>query len=216
MHVEPLNPMKKELIQSLNGLLKKVNLQVVAADGKVSLEEEKPVEMIAKGKLEGDIEISSPSDTFEVGSEVFITTPEGELVPAPDGEHVIDGTLKITVSGGKIEETEQVETEAPELSSEVQAVVSALADRIADIESKLSTSSAELSAVTGKLKEAEEKLSKAEARVKTLEKTPGAASVKKETLAAAKAESATPAKSWYAMSKAERILNPELNPKLTK
>ena len=204
--------MKKELQEKINALLKKVNLKAVSADGKVTLSEEKPVEMIAKGSIAEGIEIMSPSDTFDVGSEVFVMDADGNPTPAPDGEHIIDGTLKITVSGGKITETETVEMKQ-ELSAEVEAVITALTDRIADLESKVNASATELSAVKTNLSAAEAKATEAEKRVKELEKAPGATSVKEKLGKQAAPKAEAPKKHWNAMTTKERIENPELNPR---
>ena len=203
--------MKKELIEKINGLLKKVNLKAITADGKVALSEDKPVEMMAKGSIAEGVEIMSPAESFEVGAEVFVMDPDGNPVPAPDGEHVIDGTLKITVESGKITEAETVQVEE-ELSADIEAVIGALTERIAALEGQNTTANTELAAVKASLSAAEQKAEAAEKRVKELEKAPGAPSVK-EKLSTHKVANEKPSKPWAAMTIKERILNPEANPK---
>ena len=44
-------------------------------------------------------------EDFMVGADIMVVTEEG-LLPAPDGEHILDDGRKLTVSGGKITEIE--------------------------------------------------------------------------------------------------------------
>lgn len=51
-------------------------------------------------------------ETIEEGAEVFIEDSEGQTVPAPDGEYVIDeGKRKLIVESGKITKIEDVPEE---------------------------------------------------------------------------------------------------------
>lgn len=167
------------LIEKINVLLSKKGLKAVSADGKVNLEAAPKVEMKARGMTAEGIEVVTPADTFDVGAEVFIMDADGNPAPAPDGEHIIDGVLKIKVTGGKIEEVETVEVEQT-LSAEVEGVLNAFADRISELEAKIGTTETALSAANAKLKETEDKLKGALDEVVKLRKAPGAISVTEE------------------------------------
>ena len=80
--------------------------------------------------------------TIEVGSPITLVTPEGE-VPAPDGEHAIEGGKIITVMGGVITEISEATAEAVE-EEEVMS-----AEKIeALIQSSLTTQASEFKKVT--------------------------------------------------------------------
>jgi hypothetical protein len=51
-------------------------------------------------------------EDFVVGADVFVVTPEG-VIPAPDGEHILEDGRTLVVGGGKITEVKEavVETE---------------------------------------------------------------------------------------------------------
>ena len=58
--------------------------------------------------------------TIEVGSAITLVTPEGE-VPAPNGEHAIEGGKTITVADGVITEITDTMVEAVEEEEEVMS-----------------------------------------------------------------------------------------------
>lgn len=53
-------------------------------------------------------------EDFVVGAEIMVVTEQG-LLPAPDGEHILEDGRKLTVSGGKI-----TEVELPEMAEETE------------------------------------------------------------------------------------------------
>lgn len=174
-----------EILEKLNAILGKKGLKAVPAEGSVKLEAAPapaPLELKASGKLADGSEIATPADGFTVGSEVYVMDAEGNQVPAPDGEHVIDGSLEITVSGGVITEAETVEIEEEagknyedkpkeeQMSAEIEAVINALTTRIGELEAKIGASEANLADVKAKL-------AAAESKVVELGKAAGAASV---------------------------------------
>lgn len=175
----------------------------------IKLSDEAPakVELKMSGKLADGTEIGTPADGFNVDAEVYVTDADGNQTPAPDGEHVIDGTLKITVSGGKITVAEPVEEAEMELSADVTAVITDLATRLSDLETKYNAANTELSDVKGKL-------AVSEAKVLELSKKPATTSVAKTGGAAAGAAKKVEfTKHWNDMSIQERIKYPERNPK---
>jgi hypothetical protein len=81
--------------------------------------------------------------TIEVGSPITLVTPEGE-VPAPNGEHAIEGGKTITVADGVITEIADTMVEAVEEEEEVMS-----AEKIeALIQSSLTTQASEFKKVT--------------------------------------------------------------------
>jgi hypothetical protein len=144
------------------------------------------VEFIAKATTSDGVEIMSPDAELAIGSEVFYNDAEGNPVAMPDGEYVIaDGTMTISVSGGKITEMEEVEVEAKKdeeekkmAEEEMSSIIEQLAQRISELESKINTKDTELAAVNKLLTEQK-------AKVAELSKQPAAPSVKKAALAAA-------------------------------
>jgi hypothetical protein len=56
-------------------------------------------------------------EDFVVGADIFVVTEDG-LLPAPDGEHILEDGRKLTVGGGKI-----TEIELPEIDDVVEEIV---------------------------------------------------------------------------------------------
>jgi len=68
---------------------------------------------------DGELQLSYEGDSLSQGLAIFVVTPEGNI-PAPDGEHSLEGDITIITVDGKIEEIK--ETEAPaeeELEEEI-------------------------------------------------------------------------------------------------
>lgn len=57
-------------------------------------------------------------EDFVVGADVFVVTPEG-VIPAPDGEHILEDGRTLVVGGGKITEVKEA-VEEGETESEVE------------------------------------------------------------------------------------------------
>lgn len=110
-----------------------------------------------------------------IGSEISIEGENGEVLPAPDGEYVIDNQ-KITVAEGKITEIETIEPEQPEEkeTTETEEKLEETAEtektetsepdekdlRIEELEGLLKDRDAIIEELTAKIKELEEKLNK--------------------------------------------------------
>jgi hypothetical protein len=128
------NKLKKVLGEDLTNQLKKV------------FSEETPVvepaiEFVETKLLDGSGIVKG---TIAVGETVTLVLPDGSEVPAPDGQHTLEGNVVITVLGGVIEEVATAEEESPlndeALMSKVNEALEAQANdfnnQIADIHSK--------------------------------------------------------------------------------
>lgn len=108
-----------------------------------------------------------------IGAEISIEGENGEVLPAADGEYVIDNQ-KVEIKDGKIESIETIEPEQPEETEteteekleEVPATEEPSNEpdekdlRIAELEGLLKDRDAIIEELTAKLKELEEKLNK--------------------------------------------------------
>ena len=108
-----------------------------------------------------------------IGAEISIEDENGNVIPAADGEYIVDNQ-KITVEGGKVSEIEQIEPEQPEETEteteekleEVPATEEPSNEpdekdlRIQELEGLLKDRDAIIEELTQKLKELEEKLNK--------------------------------------------------------
>lgn len=108
-----------------------------------------------------------------IGAEISIEDENGNVIPAADGEYIVDNQ-KITVEGGKVSEIEQIEPEQPEETAteteekleEETATETETSEpdekdlRIEELEGLLKDRDAIIEELTAKLKELEEKLNK--------------------------------------------------------
>lgn len=175
------------LKDKINGILTKYGVKLSVEDAA------KQVEFMAKGTTTDGIEVMSPDAEFAVGSEVFYNDADGNPVPLTDGEYVInDGTLDMTVVGGKITELEPVEVEAKKdkekMDEELSSVIEQLAQRVAELEAKMTEKDTQLSAVNQELETTKSEKAQAEAKVAELSKQPAATSVKAAAQKSAKPE----------------------------
>lgn len=117
-----------------------------------------------KGELyyEGDV---------EVGLEVFIEDEKGEMIPATDGEYVVEKQIFV-IAEGKIAEIKEVaEPEVVEAAEEpvVEPVVD---EKVAELEAKLAEKEALVAELEAKVAELETKLGEKEAEVVKLSAEP--------------------------------------------
>ena len=72
----------------------------------------------------GDLILTSPGDSFEVGADIFYRDEDGNNAPLNEGEYTLDSGVKIMVAGGKItgifEPEEEAEVE-PEEGEDLEA-----------------------------------------------------------------------------------------------
>lgn len=110
-----------------------------------------------------------------IGAEISIEDENGNVIPAADGEYIVDNQ-KITVEGGKVSEIETIEPEQPEeteteteekLEEETATETETETNepdekdlRIAELEGLLKDRDAIIEELTAKIKELEEKLNK--------------------------------------------------------
>lgn len=142
------NTMKSKLLKLAKMLL---NFKMIESD---------------KGTLIIDSELA-------IGAEISIEGENGEVLPAPDGEYIIDNQ-KVEIRDGKIESIETIEPEQPEETEteteenleEETATETETSEpdekdlRIAELEGLLKDRDAIIEELTQKLKELEEKLNK--------------------------------------------------------
>lgn len=142
------NTMKSKLLKLAKMLL---NFKMIESD---------------KGTLIIDSELA-------IGAEISIEGENGEVLPAADGEYIIDNQ-KVEIRDGKIESIETIEPEQPEETEteteekleEVPATEEPSNEpdekdlRIAELEGLLKDRDAIIEELTAKLKELEEKLNK--------------------------------------------------------
>ena len=128
------NKLKKVLGEDLTNQLKKVfSEETPVVEPAIELAETKLIDGSASVK-----------GTIAVGETVTLVMPDGSEVPAPDGEHTLEGNVVITVMGGVIEEVATAEEESPlndeALMSKVNEALEAQANefnnQIAEIHSK--------------------------------------------------------------------------------
>jgi len=70
---------------------------------------------------DGELTLVYEGDELAVGLPIFVVTPDGN-VPAPDGEHALEGGVSIRTEGGSITEimAEEVEVEAEDEDKEYE------------------------------------------------------------------------------------------------
>lgn len=72
----------------------------------------------------GELILTTPGESFEVGAEIFYRDQDGNNVPLNEGEYTLDSGVKIMVAGGKItgmmesEDSLEPEDAAPEAEME--------------------------------------------------------------------------------------------------
>ena len=121
-----------------------------------------------KGELyyEGDV---------EVGLEVFIEDEKGEMIPATDGEYVVEKQIFV-IAEGKIAEIKEVQDAPaePEVveAAEEPAVEPVVDEKVAELEAKLAEKEAKVAELEAKVAELEAKLGEKEAEVVKLSAEP--------------------------------------------
>lgn len=89
---------------------------------KVEMNEEAVVEQTF-GEIktaDGELTLTYEGEEFTVGTEIFVITADGN-VPAPDGEHMLEGGIKIETEGGVITSIEREDEQLPEIADETTA-----------------------------------------------------------------------------------------------
>ena len=117
-----------------------------------------------KGELyyEGDV---------EVGLEVFIEDEKGEMIPATDGEYVVEKQIFV-IAEGKIAEIKEVAEPEVVEAAEEPAVEPVVDEKVAELEAKLAEKEALVAELEAKVAELETKLGEKEAEVVKLSAEP--------------------------------------------
>ena len=121
-----------------------------------------------KGELyyEGDV---------EVGLEVFIEDEKGEMIPATDGEYVVEKQIFVIVEGkiAEIKEVQEAPAEPEVVEAAEEPVTEPVVDeKVAELEAKLAEKDALVKELEAKVAELEAKLSEKEAEVVKLSAEP--------------------------------------------
>jgi hypothetical protein len=125
---------KKDLIMSSIKDLVKKHFNLVDAPAELSFGEIKTAD--------GELTLAYEGEELAQGLAIFVVTADGQ-VPAPDGEHALEGGITIVTADGKIEaikesepaevaEEEVVETALEEEMSPAEAVAEEVIDEVAD------------------------------------------------------------------------------------
>jgi hypothetical protein len=139
------NKLKKVLGEDLTNQLKKVfSEETPVVEPAIELAETKLIDGSASVK-----------GTIAVGESVTLVMPDGSEVPAPDGEHTLEGDIVIKVSNGVIEEVSTPEEKSPlndeammsKVNEALEAQANEFNNQIAEIHSKYA---AEIEALNAK------------------------------------------------------------------
>jgi hypothetical protein len=171
---------------------------------KLNVEEPAKVALSAMARTIEGIEVGTPADEFAEGVEIYVTI-EGEVIPAPDGDHTLEDGTVVNVADGKIV---SITAKTEEMSSEVTEIISQLAERVNALETANATQATELSALKVSNADLTSKLASSEKKVTELSKQAAAPSVKDKTeLAKAKKSDDQPSvKPFEKMTYTERVL----------
>lgn len=104
--------LNKDILKKFHVLFEKVNEAV---------EDVPKLEFMAEGVLEGGTKIYTTAESWEAGVDIYVVNDEGEEIPVPAGEYVLeDGTVIIVEEAGVVAEinAKKDEEEKPEMSEE--------------------------------------------------------------------------------------------------
>jgi hypothetical protein len=143
----------------------------------LSVEEPKTITLSKMANAADGSQIGTSADDFAEGVDVFIVV-EGEPTMAPDGDITMEDGRVFTITGGVISAIAEAEEE---MSADVAAIVSKLAERVSVLESANTASAEALSAAKAENETLTTKLADITAKFEKLSKTQAAASVKDTT-----------------------------------
>ena len=105
--------LNKDILKKFHVLFEKVNEAV---------EEPSKLEFMAEGVLEGGAKIYTTAESWEAGVDIYVVNDEGEEIPVPAGEYVLeDGTVIIVEEAGVVAEINaKKDEEEPEMSEEAK------------------------------------------------------------------------------------------------
>lgn len=89
--------------ERINEVFKRFNTGLTATDEVVAVE----TKLESQAVLENGTEIYTDAESFEDGADVYIINDEGERIPLPEGEYILDdGTVLSIAEGGKVKDSE--------------------------------------------------------------------------------------------------------------
>ncbi len=133
------------------------------------------VKFAVEGTLNDGTKIYSTADEWVVGVDIFTQDAEGNPVPVPAGEYLLeDGVTKVVVGeDGLVAEIEREEQSTEMSSEDLVAVIGSLSERIAALE----TEKTELSAA---VESAKNEVETVKAELASVKKAPAVPSVKSQ------------------------------------
>lgn len=122
--------MSNKLVDFFNSLDESIKVKFKSLVAEVKLEDApqaEPAKTYSEAPLQDGTVLKYTGDKLDVGSEVIIVTPEGE-VPAPEGELVLgDGSVLVIAKEGELSKVAEVKP-AAEMKSETPATPAAFED----------------------------------------------------------------------------------------
>ena len=89
--------------ERINEVFKRFNTGLTATDEVVAVE----TKLESQAVLENGTEIYTDAESFEDGADVYIINDEGERIPLPEGEYILDdGTVLNIAEGGKVKDSQ--------------------------------------------------------------------------------------------------------------
>jgi hypothetical protein len=136
---------------------------------------ETKVEFAVEGTLNDGTKIYSTANEWVVGVDIYTQDAEGNPVPVPAGEYILeDGVTKVVVGeDGLVAEIEKEEQSTEMSSEDLVAVIGSLSERISALEAEKTELSAALVASQDEIKSVKAELS-------SVKKAPAVASVKSQ------------------------------------
>ena len=133
------------------------------------------VKFAVEGTLNDGTKIYSTADEWVVGVDIYTQDAEGNPVPVPAGEYILeDGVTKVVVGeDGLVAEIEREEQSTEMSSEDLVAVIGSLSERIAALE----TEKTELSAA---VESAKNEVETVKAELASVKKAPAVPSVKSQ------------------------------------
>jgi hypothetical protein len=133
------------------------------------------VKFAVEGTLNDGTKIYSTADEWVVGVDIYTQDAEGNPVPVPAGEYILeDGVTKVVVGeDGLVAEIEREEQSTEMSSEDLVAVIGSLSERIAALE----TEKTELSA---SVESAKNEVETVKAELASVKKAPAVPSVKSQ------------------------------------
>jgi hypothetical protein len=143
----------------------------------IKFEEEAATELkfMVEGTLNDGTKIYSTANEWVVGVDIYTQDAEGNPVPVPAGEYILeDGVTKVVVGeDGMVAEIEREEQSTEMSSEDLVAVIGSLSERIAALET-------EKTALAAAVESAKNEVATVKAELASVKKAPAVPSVKSQ------------------------------------